>query len=318
MKVIGLEEIKAIIESSPRAALLQCIEDAFVAYSDGSATVPPVGHLGFLDPPGDMHIKYGHIKGDPYYVIKVATGFYQNQSIGIPNNNGLMLVFNASTGQPEALIQDEGYLTDLRTALAGAVVAKYMAPASVNGIGIIGTGVQARFQLRLLSWVTDCRNVYVYGRGDDKVLSYAAEMAVEGFNITKCTSPAEVARQSNLIVTTTASNEPLLTAEDIKPGTHITAMGSDVPGKQELDASILAMANSVVCDSKSQCIDHGEAHFAVAGGSLREADLSELGTWIVEGRSRGKKDITVADLTGIATQDIKIASMFFPMGSRHD
>ncbi len=308
MRVIGLEEIKAIIESSPREALLQCIEDAFVAYSDGSATVPPVGHLGFTDPPGDMHIKYGYIKDDPYYVIKVATGFYQNQSIGLPNNNGLMLVFNAGTGQPEALIQDEGYLTDLRTALAGAVVAKYMAPASVNGIGIIGTGVQARFQLRLLSWVTDCRNVYVYGRSDDKVLSYAAEMAVEGFNITKCTSPAEVARQSNLIVTTTASNEPLLTAEDIKPGTHITAMGSDVPGKQELDASILTMANSVVCDSKSQCIDHGEAHFAVASGSLQNADLSELGTWIVEGRSRDKEDITVADLTGIATQDIKIAS----------
>ncbi len=308
MKVIGLEEIKAIIENSPREALLPCIEDAFVAYSDGSATVPPVGHLGFLDPPGDMHIKYGYIKGDPYYVIKVATGFYQNQSIGLANNNGLMLVFNASTGQPEALLQDEGYLTDLRTALAGAVAAKYMAPASVNGIGIIGTGVQARLQLRLLSWVTDCRKVYVYGRSDDKVLSYAAEMAVEGFNITKCTTPAEVARQSNLIVTATASNEPLLTAEDIKPGTHITAMGSDVPGKQELDASILTMANNVVCDSKSQCIDHGEAHFAVASGSLGEADLSELGTWIVEGRSRDKEDITVADLTGIATQDIKIAS----------
>ncbi|MEQ8712420.1 MAG: hypothetical protein RIC80_05360 [Cyclobacteriaceae bacterium] len=308
MRVIGLEEIKAIIESSPREALLQCIEDAFVAYSDGSATVPPVGHLGFTDPPGDMHIKYGYIKGGPYYVIKVATGFYQNQSIGLPNNNGLMLVFNAGTGQPEALLQDEGYLTDLRTALAGAVAAKYMAPASVDGIGIIGTGVQARLQLQHLSWVTDCRNVYVHGRSDDKVLSYAAEMAVEGFNITKCTSPAEVARQSNLIVTTTASNEPLLTAEDIKPGTHITAMGSDVPGKQELDTSILKMANSVVCDSKSQCIDHGEAHFAVASGSLQKADLLELGTWIVEGRSRDKEDITVADLTGIATQDIKIAS----------
>ncbi|MEQ9301025.1 MAG: hypothetical protein RIF33_20795 [Cyclobacteriaceae bacterium] len=307
MKIVEVEEIKSIIENSPREALLQCIEDAFVSYSDGSATVPPVGHLGFTDPPGDMHIKYGFIKNDPSYVIKIASGFYQNESIGLPNSNGLMMVFNAKTGQPEVLLQDEGYLTDFRTALAGAVVAKHMAPKEVSTIGIIGTGAQAKLQLELLSWVTDCREVYVYGRTEDKVVSYAAEMYVKGFNITKCESPGEVARHCNLIVTTTASNLPLLTAIDIQPGTHITAMGSDVPGKQELSADLLAKAGIVACDSKTQCIDHGETHFAVANGLVKEADVIEIGEWIKQGTTRSEDAITVADLTGIATQDIKIA-----------
>lgn len=309
MRVIGVEEIKSIIDNSSREALLQCIEDAFVSYSDGSATVPPVGHLGFTDPPGDMHIKYGYIKDDPYYVIKIASGFYQNGSIGLPNSNGLMMVFNANTGLPEVLMQDEGFLTDFRTALAGAVVAKHMAPKVVRAIGIIGTGAQAKLQLELLSWVTDCHEVHVYGRTDDKVTSYAAEMCVKGFNITKCESPREVAQHCNLIVTTTASTEPLLSADEIQAGTHITAMGSDVHGKQELSANLLGKADTVTCDSKTQCIDHGETHFAVASGQLKEADVIEIGEWISEQRLRGADQITIADLTGIATQDIKIASL---------
>jgi ornithine cyclodeaminase len=254
-----------------------------------------------------MHIKYGYIHSDPYYVVKIASGFYQNEALGLPNNDGLMMVFNARTGAPEVLLQDEGYLTDLRTALAGAVTAQNMAPENIKAIGIIGTGVQARLQLSLLSWVTDCREVYVYGRNDDKVLSYAAEMRLEGFSITKCDSPKEVAVHCNLIVTTTAASSPLLRASDIQLGTHITAMGSDAPGKQELDADILELADLVACDSKSQCIHHGETHFAVANRVVSEAKIVEVGDLINQPIFRQPDDITVADLTGIATQDIKIA-----------
>jgi len=308
MRTIGLSEIKSIIEGSTPEALLQCIEEAFVSYADGTATVPPVGHLGFTNPPGDMHIKYGYIKNDPYFVIKVACGFYRNQSIGLPNSNGLMMVMDARTGEPKVLLQDEGYLTDMRTAIAGAVVAKHLAPKSVEAIGILGTGVQARLQLQCLPWVTSCRKVYVYGRNCDKVTDYAANMCVHGFDITKCDSSAEVAQNCNLIVTTTASTEPLLVSDDIRKGTHITAMGSDVPGKQELAPEILAKADVVLCDSQSQCVDHGETHFAVGRGLLHPEDLVEVGTWIDAHLSRSQEAITVADLTGVATQDIKIAS----------
>ncbi len=308
MKTINLNQIRETISGSSRQGLLQCIEEAFIALSDGSADVPPVGHLGFTDPQGDMHIKYGYIKGDPYYVVKIASGFYQNQNIGLPNNNGLMLVFNAKTGIPECLLQDEGYLTDLRTALAGAVAAKHLGPKKIKAIGILGTGVQARMQLEMLSWATDCKEVCVYGRSADKAKQYQQDMTAQGFNVQVCSTPAEVAAHCNLIVTTTASQVALLSVDDIRPGTHITAMGADAPGKQELNPEILRKANLVACDSKPQCLHHGETHFAVTQGLVEAGEVKEIGNLLNSPADRQETDITVADLTGIATQDIKIAS----------
>lgn len=308
MRTISLKQIRETIAGASRQDLLQCIEEAFITLSDGSADVPPVGHLGFTEPPGDMHIKYGHIKGDAYYVVKIASGFYQNQNIGLPNNNGLMLVFNAKTGIPKCLLQDEGYLTDVRTALAGAVAARHLGPKNIKTIGILGTGVQARMQLEMLSWVTDCKEVCVYGRSTGKAEQYQKDMTAQGFDVRLCESPAEVAARCNLIVTTTASQVALLSAKDIRPGTHITAMGADAPGKQELATEILRMANLVACDSKAQCLHHGEVHFATSSGLINENDVKEIGSLLKNPADRQEADITVADLTGIATQDIKIAS----------
>lgn len=308
MRIINLNQIRETIAGASRQDLLQCIEEAFVALSDGSADVPPVGHLGFTEPAGDMHIKYGYIKGDANYVVKIASGFYQNQSIGLPNNNGLILVFNAKTGIPECLLQDEGYLTDLRTALAGAVAARHLGPKNIKAIGILGTGVQARMQLEMLSWVTDCKEVCIYGRSADKAKQYQQGMTKQGFHVRVCSSPAEIAAHCNLIITTTASQAALLSADDIRPGTHITAMGADAPGKQELAPEILGKATFVACDSKSQCLHHGETHAAVAEGLIGEDEVIELGSLLHGPVQRRKNDITIADLTGIATQDIKIAS----------
>jgi ornithine cyclodeaminase len=308
MKIIKPDLIRHTVAQLPQEALLKCIEQSFTALSDGSAVVPPVGHLGFTEPPGDMHIKYGYIKGDSHYVVKIASGFYQNHKSGLPNNNGLMLVFNAKTGMPECLLQDEGYLTDLRTALAGAVAARLLGPEKIEAIGIIGTGVQARMQLEVLSWITECREVYVYGRSEEKVLHYQKEMSAKGFDVQPCKNPEELAGRSNLIVMTTAAQKPLLFAEAIRPGTHITAMGADAPGKQELDPRILGMASVVACDSKTQCLHHGEAHFALSEGLIKEEEVKEIGSLLKAPLNRGKDYITVADLTGIATQDIKIAS----------
>ena len=147
MQIISLEHIKSIL---PQVDLIQEIESGFKAYSNDLVVVPPVGELSFQSPPGDVHIKYGYIKGDEVYVIKIASGFYKNTSAGLPAGNGMMLVFNQKTGQPVAMLQDECYLTDIRTAVAGAITAKYLAPKHVEYIGIVGTGVQARLQLQYL------------------------------------------------------------------------------------------------------------------------------------------------------------------------
>ena len=309
MKILTKPEILKISESTPADIQIKYIEEAFIAYSNGTANVPPVGYLGFTDPPGDVHIKYGYIANDPYYVIKIASGFYKNSDLGLPTGNGMMLAFDAKTGVPLCLLKDEGYLTDLRTGLAGAIAGKHLGPQHIEQIGIIGTGIQARLQLESLGHINSCRKAMVWGRSKEKAEQYKLEMEEMGYSITIATHIEEVPAKCNLIVTTTPSEEPLLFAKDIRPGTHITAMGSDTDGKQELDPQILEMANTVACDSISQCVDHGEVYHAIQAGLIKESNLVEVGQTITQPIERNEDSITVADLTGIATQDIKITSM---------
>lgn len=304
MRIIEFEEMQAVLAE---VDLLPAIEEGFVAYSAGKAVVPPVGELTFAEPPGEVHIKYGYLKGEQYYVIKIASGFYENPALGLPSGEGVMLLFEQRTGRPVALLNDHGYLTDLRTAVAGAIAARYLAPAEVSCMGVLGTGVQARLQVRHLATVTPCRDVVVWGRRSEAVEKYQADMEKLGYRVEGAASPAEVAARSNLIVTTTASRRPLLEAADVRPGTHLTAMGSDTVGKQELAADILAQAR-VVVDSRSQCVERGEAAHALEAGLISADSLTELGEVIEQQAGRqSEEEITVADLTGVAVQDMQIA-----------
>ena len=305
MKTLSLKEIKAAL---PSVDLMAEIEQGFVAYSQGRAVVPPVGELIMQDPPGEVHIKYGYITGDDYYVIKIASGFFENPKLDLPSSNGLMLVFSQKTGTLEAVLLDEGHLTDIRTAVAGAITAKYLAPSSIERIGIVGTGVQARLQLEYLAPVTDCRDVLVWGRNGDKLSAYEQDMSAKGFEVSTTTDADDIIASCNLIVTTTAATSPLLSGQ-VQPGTHITAMGSDTHDKQELHADILQGADLVVADSISQCLERGEIHQALNSNAIAETDLVELGSIIagdVAGRTSDDQ-ITVADLTGVAVQDIQIS-----------
>lgn len=308
IKPVSLSEIKGILHKNPVSDLLQTIEDGFVMYSQKKVIVPPVGYLGFKHPPGDVHIKYGYIEGDDYYVIKIASGFYNNPAIGLPTGNGMMLLFSQKTGETLSILLDEGYLTDIRTAVAGAVAAKYLAPSSISCIGIVGTGMQARLQLEYLKAVTSCRKVIVWGRSEDKLKSFKAEPSLQDFSITTTTEIISLTSRCNLIVTTTPSRKALVMAAHIHPGTHITAVGADAEGKQEIDPMIFEKADVIVADSKDQCIDHGDISYAVKGGMLDPENILELGDVIHNRKLRRNNDqqITIADLTGVAIQDIQI------------
>jgi len=309
MKVISLDQIRKAL---PSVDLVDEIERGFVAYSRGDSVVPPVGELILEDPPGEVHIKYGYIKGDDYYVIKIASGFYGNKALGIPAGNGMMLMFSQKTGEPVAILHDEAYLTDIRTAVAGTIAAKYLAPSSVECIGIAGTGNQARLQLEYLKPVTGCRKVLLWGRDRSKFDAYIEDMTLHGFAIDTTTDAADLLANCNLIVTTTTATEPVLVGQ-ARPGTHITAMGSDTLEKQEVDASILAAADLVVADSIPQCLERGEIHQALKVGAIRRDDIVELGR-ITAGDTPGRnseEQVTIADLTGVAVQDIQISKAVF-------
>lgn len=317
-RVVTRAEIERVL---PTVDVLGEIERGFVAFSRGLVTVPPVGELLFREPPGEMHIKYGAIDGDDVFVVKIATGFYRNPDIGLPPFSGMMVVFSAKTGEPLAVLLDEGELTNIRTAAAGAVAAKYLAPPRVTAIGILGSGVQARMQPEYLRAVTPCRDVVVWARDADKAAACAAGLARSGFRTEVAADVAEVAERANLIVTTTASHEPLLLASHVRPGTHITAMGSDTPEKCELAPALLARADIVVADSLAQCLVRGEIHRAIEAGGFDPGRVVELGS-VIENPALGRTapdQITIVDLTGVAVQDIQIskavcARLFAPEG----
>jgi len=302
---------KQILSVLDKLDITTPISDGFVAYSKGKVVVPPVGELVFKEPPGDTHIKYGYIKGQDNYVIKIASGFYKNPVLGLSSSSGLMLVFSQKTGFPKAILLDEGYLTDVRTAIAGQIAARCLAPKDIRGIGVLGSGIQSRMQVDYLKSVTPCRNVHVWGRTASHVDQYKKEMEQKGFDVYPEDSPADVAKACNLIVTTTPSDHPLLHRDEIQPGTHITAMGSDTSSKQELDSGILEKADYVVADSVIQCLERGEISKAVNQRCLDKADILELGQVIETPNVIQRTDsmITIADLTGVAVQDIQIASV---------
>jgi ornithine cyclodeaminase len=289
------------------------IEHGFIAYSRGEVVVPPVGELVFDDPPGDVHIKYGYIKNDDFFVIKVASGFYDNLKLGLPPADGLMLVFSQKTAQLECILLDECHLTNVRTAAAGAVVAKYLAPSRVERIGVFGAGVQGRMQVEALLPVVDCREVLVCARDQDRLDDYRDVMSARGFTVRTTLSGDEVADTCNLIVTATPSHTPLLRAARIRKGTHITAMGSDTREKNELEPGILGTADLVVADSIAQCRERGEIFHALAAGVIQDGDILELGNVIIDPALQRSDDsqITVADLTGVAVQDIQISKAVY-------
>ncbi len=306
MKIVTLKEIMEILG---KIDPIKEIEEGFVEFSKGNVVVPPVGEMLFKDPPGDVHIKYGYIKNDLFYVIKIASGFYENINLGLPSYSGLMLLFAQTTGELLCILLDEGHLTNIRTAAAGAVAAKYLAPKKVKRIGIFGTGVQARLQLEYLQSIIKCEDVIVWGRNEKKLALYKEEMETFGFNVETTLNTEDVTSTCNFIVTCTPSTIPLINLDQVMKGTHITAVGSDTPEKQELDAKILQKADRVVVDSISQVLSRGESFHAMEDGLITKDDLIELGNMIQEEKLQRTSDdeITVADLTGVAVQDLQIA-----------
>jgi len=219
------------------------------------------------------------------------------------------------TGFPQAVLLDNGYLTDVRTGAAGALAARHLAGNAIETVGVVGSGVQARYQVRGIALVRSFRRLLVYGIVPEQVESYVEEMQAElEVEVLSTRSAEQVVRESDVVVTTTPSREPLLRADWLHPGVHITAMGSDGEGKQELFPRVFERADLIACDRKSQCFRLGELQHALAEGVVStESPIVELGE-LTLGRHPGRESndqITVCDLTGVGVQDTSIARLAF-------
>ena len=298
------------------------IKDAYIAVTDGRCDLPPVGYLGFPDAKGDCHIKYGHIAGDSVFVIKIATGFYDNPSKGLASSNGIMLALSAETGEVMAILQDEGYLTDLRTGIGAALATKAGCRGDAQRVGVVGTGIQARIQIRSLNaLMPDAGLVFsVWGRSEKKMRQLAQDLAAHQISVTVQPDLETLCVNADILLTTTAAKTPLIRSSWISDGTHITASGADAPGKQELDSTLTARADLLILDSDAQCIDHGEVAIPAEAGLLSPDRYRTLGK-VLSGQQAGRSapsQVTIADLTGLGSQDIAIARTALDAYARHN
>lgn len=297
MRVLSLLEIRALLDC--RAAIDR-MRDALIANSLGECETPMPMHLGIPSENAEVHIKSSYRRGGKYFCLKIASTFPNNRARGLSAGAGMMLLSSAETGAPVALLNDEGHLTDVRTAAVAAMIARELGRRDTV-LGILGTGIQARLQAQLHAAVLPFRNIVLWGRNPDRARECAAALAGLA-EISVAADPAEVARAARLILTVTASRAPLLRASDLQPGTHISAVGSDSPGKQELDPEILRAADLLLVDSRRQCVHLGELQHA--------PDLADRAVEFT-GQPLDGRRLSVADFTGLGAEDLYIAESVY-------
>jgi len=309
----SLDQIKHALTEDTFDAIIQAMATGFAQLEQKKVQLGTVIHLGPFSSSSqnieDACIKSGYVNGQLHMVVKISTGgFRENLKHGLPTADGLMVVFSQKTGRCEAVLCDAGWLTDLRTAAAGALACKLLAPAPslITTIGVIGTGIQARFQLMMLKRVCHCRTVMLWGRNAVRTEEAKRDMVALGFQVMVATNLESLCLKCRLIITCTSSTSPLLMDRMIQPGTHITAVGADGLGKQELDPILIQRADLVVCDEVQQCITFGECSHT----NLTEEFVRSLGAIVQSGRPhRRPEDITIFDSTGVGIQDVQIACM---------
>jgi ornithine cyclodeaminase len=312
LPVIPLQTIQASLSETE---ILDAVKGALIAQSRGQVNSPPPGMLQLNDPlnnhSGECHIKYGHLNGSDTFVIKIASGFFDNPKVGLSASSGMMVVLSAKTGIPACILDDKGWLTNARTAAAGALAAQAGAPSNITGLGIIGTGEQAELQAKWTCKLLGIESITVYGRTASHVSDYVERMKKAGLSVAVAQDIPGLLKSCNLVITTTPSDSALIMAGDVQPGTHIVAMGTDNPGKQELDAHLFPRAAVIMVDDHNQCVHHGDLGHAVRNGLVADDVDIALGT-VLAGEKPGRTsddDITIVDLTGIAAEDMAVAGL---------
>ena len=313
-----MPDIKILTETELRNTIpldikvIDCIESAFSELASGKVIMPPILSMPIKEYNGEIDVKTAYLPGIDSFALKASPGFFDNPKIGLPSTSGLMILFSCKTGVLEALLLDNGYLTDIRTAAAGAVAARHLSRIDSSNVCIIGAGTQAKLQLTALNFVRPIKCANIWARNFEKASLVAEELSRKlCFQVQASNNISEAVKSADIVVTTTPSTEPILKADWLHPGLHITAMGADQHTKNELDPQCLKLADLYVADSISQTVKQGELRAALDAKIISsEENFPELGK-IINKTEKGRsspKDITIVDLTGTGAQDTAIAT----------
>jgi ornithine cyclodeaminase len=316
--ILNSAEIKECVKFN--AELIPIIEDAFKNLSLGKTVMPPILRVDIEKYHGESDVKAAYIQGLDSFAVKVASGFFNNPKLGLPSSNGLMILLDSQTGVIKSVLLDKGYLTDVRTAIAGAIASKYLSNPESSTVAIIGTGIQARMQLEALSLVRDIKNVNVWSRDIKKTHAYIEDVSKNiNLNFTAFDNTNEVVNNADILITTTPSKKPLVDFSSLPKGIHITAMGSDAEEKNELEPDIIKNCDVYVPDSQAQTSILGELNHAIKNNLIKsDMIFNDLGKIIINpelGR-KNNDDITVADLTGTGVQDTAIARYAYAIADK--
>lgn len=315
IKILSQKDIQSILKMED---VIQIVEDVYTAKAKHETALFPMVFYEFEPGVSDMDIKSGYMKSMDLFGLKLVSWNQNNSKKNLPLLIGTTMIFDSVTGQPKALLNAD-YITGLRTGAAGAIGAKYLARKDSETLLMVGTGHIAQFEIEasIIAIPTLKKVIISHPYNQEKAISYAEKIKsyirnrFPNKNINVTSSQLEAgAKKADIIITATPSRKPLLQFDWIRPGTHISCIGADMPGKQELDEKILEKAY-VVVDDIPQSISVGETELAYKSNKLTENDLVEIGEIINKTKASrtDEKAITVFDSTGIALQDLATSKL---------
>lgn len=312
--LINQEEIASLLDMS---TVISAVEKAYALKVSGEAELFPLVCHEFSGEDSEFDIKSGSMDGAGVFGMKLVSAFYGNDAYGLPRLSGTILIFDRTTGMLKGML-DGTLITNMRTGAAGGVGVKYLARPDSEKVMVLGTGAQAmpliKATLEVMPGIRKITvaNVHTTGRAE----AFAGEVKQNipaGITVDfaeDMSSLERAVREADIILTATPSKEGLIKADWVRPGTHLSCIGSDMEGKQELELELTAGAKCFADDTK-QVIAVGECEKAVKAGLLNPGDITEIGDVILNkhpGR-RSDDEITMFDSTGIGLQDLMTASM---------
>jgi ornithine cyclodeaminase/alanine dehydrogenase-like protein (mu-crystallin family) len=309
-RIIGAQNIRASV------CFEDLIEPVSRAFAETSAGLADNGLIVMFPAErselGDVYVKTGTLRGHDVYIVKVSPWFSSNVERGEPQG-GFVAVFDCNTGQTLAMLNDEHYLSDIRTAAAGAVAARMLAPSYVRTAAVLGAGVQAYWQPLALHRERPFETLLIWARDGHKAEDLKARLSEKLPDVEiRCSSDIEnTVRSADVLITATLARDPIVRGEWLRKGMHITAVGADDATKCELDATALHRAR-VFVDTRETAEANGDVHRAIRAGGYSIEELSgELGE-VISGQNPGRTsddDITIAKFVGIGAQDLVAAEM---------
>src|SRR5436189_6253843 len=282
MRVVPLEAFR---DKVPYSVAIAAVERGFRALGRGEAALPDPMVLELPAQQAEVHVKGAHLAGGRHIALKVATGFYRNRARGLPSGDGMFLLLDADTGVPAVLLEEHGYLTDLRTAAAVALTLRYLAPRDAKEALLVGAGALARITARAMVAELPLQQLTVWNRTAERAEALARDVSsLVPTRVSPALEPA--VRRHRVVLTATASTTPLIKAAWVRAGTHVTSVGTWSPDKAELDPARLAKADKLVADRLVQTERYGNLHPARPAWCCRSSRRRRFPTATSSGCSR--------------------------------